>query len=774
MRLAPHGLLAVFCAGLLLALAASAPAAGAACATGLAGAAAVAAAARGRAGPALALLAVAAALAGWAWGSARLAVTAPPRLDLPQRASGTVVVDSTPVPDDWGGARARAVAERLALEDGTTVPRGTRLLLDVGDSARAPALGARLRVEGRLRPPARADAPGWWRRWLARQGIAARLRPESARPDGARGGLQGLRDGWRRWAAANAGAGLSGDRGELVRGMALGGGSGLSEDAAEAFRDAGLWHLLAVSGQNVAVVAVAALALLTALGARRRAAVAGAAAVMAAYCLACEGGASVARAGIVGGLGLVAELRASPRERGYLLLAALALLLAHQPRAIGDPGLQLSFAAVVGLLAVAPPIAAWLRGWMPGRLADLAAMAGAAGLATAPVLVWQFGRLSLAGLALNVAAVPLAAPVVVLALAGLALGAVVPAAGAAAAWAAGLGAGALLAAARAAAAIPGAAVDLPAAAAPALIPLAVAPPLVAWALRPGAGALLRRLPWAPAALAAAAVAAAAWALTRPGPPPPWPATAALTALDVGQGDAILLRSPDGRAALIDAGPPGSPAPVAGALARAGVRRLDVLVLTHDSLDHVGGAPDVLGRIDVGLLLHEPVPDDGFAPAHRRATDAARAAGVPVRPVRAGARLAVGRWRLRVLSPARGRFAGQDPNPASLVALASAGGLDALLTADAESDALGRLPIPPVDVLKVSHHGSEDPGLSAVLARARPAVALISAGEGNPFRHPRPETLAELSHGGAAAWRTDLAGDVTVTASGPGVAVAASR
>ena len=168
---------------------------------------------------------------------------------------------------------------------------------------------------------------------------------------------------------------------------------------------------------------------------------------------------------MVGALGLLCELRSAPRERWYLLLVAFAALLAHQPRALGDPGLQLSFAAVLGLLIVTPPLAAWARGWMPGRLADLTAMAAAASLATAPVLAWNFGRLSLAGLALNVVAVPLAAPIVVLALAGLAAGALVPAAGVALAWVAGLGAGALLLAARAAAAIPGAAVDLPSGAA---------------------------------------------------------------------------------------------------------------------------------------------------------------------------------------------------------------------------------------------------------------------------------------------------------------------
>jgi competence protein ComEC len=156
------------------------------------------------------------------------------------------------------------------------------------------------------------------------------------------------------------------------------------------------------------------------------------------------------------------------------------------------------------------------------------------------------------------------------------------------------------------------------------------------------------------------------------------------------------------------------------------------------------------------------------------TDAARERGVPVREARAGARIAVGAWRVRVLSPARGRPAGADPNPASLVALASAGGLDVLLTADAESDALARLALPRVDVLKVSHHGSEDPGLPAVLDRLRPAAAVVSAGEGNPFRHPRPETLAALAEAGVATWRTDRSGEVTLTPSGSGVAVTASR
>ena len=181
----------MFCGGLLAALAAGAPVAGTAGGAVAAALAAGASAVRGRAGAALALLGAAVALAGWAWGTVRLAATAAPRLDLPARASGVVVVNATPAPDGRGGVRARAVASRLTLAPGGPVPDGTRLLLDLDDGRSPPGLGDRLRVEGRMRPAADRDDPGWWRRWLARQGIAGRLRPDVAAPAGRRGGLEG-------------------------------------------------------------------------------------------------------------------------------------------------------------------------------------------------------------------------------------------------------------------------------------------------------------------------------------------------------------------------------------------------------------------------------------------------------------------------------------------------------------------------------------------------------------------------------------------------------
>jgi len=765
LRLAPHLMLAAFSAGLAASLVAGvAPWAGIA-AVGVGATGAATAWRRRHAAIAVTLLAVTVCAAGWTWGHARLAATAPVALDLPVAVAGTVVVDTPPVPDGYGGHRACARADALRDADGAPVGRGVRLLLTLRGSGSPPPVGTRLRVAGDLRVAATRDSPDWWHRWLARQGISARMTPRFAVPVGHRDGAAGLRDRWRTWATENAAAGLRGDTAALVRGMALGGGSLLSQGAADAFRDAGIWHLLAVSGQNVTVVALATLTMLMALGVARRPGVAASALVMVAYCLACDGGASVARAGTVGALALAGELRSAPRDRWALLLAGLALLLAWQPRALGDPGLQLSFAAVVGLFALGPPIAAWARGWMPGPVADLAAMAAAAGLATAPVVAAHFGRLSLVGFALNVVAVPLAAPVVVLALCGLGLGALLPAAGVVCAWLAGLGADLLLLLARIAASVPGATVGVGGRAVPVLMGLAVAP----WAV----AAWLRRAPATPGqrrralgiCAAAALVAVTAW-IVWPRPPVwEWPTRAAVTVLDIGQGDAILVRGPQGSAVLVDTGPPGEPPAVVDALRRHGVRRLDALVITHGDADHAGGATAVLDRIAVGLVVHPPEPVAGWGDLMRTALDAADADGVAATAVRTGDRLTSGPWSLDVLGPRGPLAAGAPTNDGSIVMRAQAAGFSALLTGDAESPVLEGLPLTRVDLLKVSHHGSADPGAGRLLTRLRPRAAVVSVGEGNTFGHPRAEVLAALDAAGAATWRTDRDGDITLVEDG---------
>jgi competence protein ComEC len=231
----------------------------------------------------------------------------------------------------------------------------------------------------------------------------------------------------------------------------------------------------------------------------------------------------------------------------------------------------------------------------------------------------------------------------------------------------------------------------------------------------------------------------------------------VTFLDIGQGDATLIQERR-NAVLVDTGPPDGG--VVARLRHAGVRRLDLLVVTHAQADHDGGAAAVLRAMPVGLLLdgrdgvREPLGERMAAAARRRRVRTAAPA--------AGEVLRAGRIQLRVLSPqpeASEAHAGEDPNQRAIVAEARVGAFRMLLTADAESDVLSTLDLGPVDALKVSHHGSADPGLAAVLERLQPRVAAIEVGAHNTYGHPVAATLQTLRAAGAAVYRTDRDGSV---------------
>jgi competence protein ComEC len=265
------------------------------------------------------------------------------------------------------------------------------------------------------------------------------------------------------------------------------------------------------------------------------------------------------------------------------------------------------------------------------------------------------------------------------------------------------------------------------------------------------------------------VAAGAYALR---PLPSWtpPAGLRVTFLDVGQGDSTLLEAPGG-AVLVDEGPP--EADVAGQLRAMGVRALTAIVLTHPQRDHIGGASAVLDRLHVG-----EVEDPGIeAPSadHDAAVAAARRHRVPVEIVHQGDAFRIGRLRIRILWPDEPGPPSEDPNQHAVVILASYGTTDVLLTADAESDVTGRLRIPPAEVLKVAHHGSEDPGLPDLLRSLRPRLAVISVGQGNDYGHPRPETIAALrAFPGLETLRTDENGRIVVESDGRKITVRSAR
>jgi competence protein ComEC len=552
--------------------------------------------------------------------------------------------------------------------------------------------------------------------------------------------------------------GVHGERRGLIAGVVLGDDAGLSEELRDRFRASGLYHLLAVSGQNVALVAGGVLVTGWLLGIPRWLGQLGALAAIVGYVLAVGAQPSVVRAGIAGVLASLAWLVARERDRWYFLLLGALALLAWNPYVLRDPGFQLSFTAVAAIFVLVPRFQRLLEGYpVPRRLADVAAVAAACGAVTAPILWLQFHAIPLLTIPANALAAPAVAPLLGLALAAAALEPVAPSAALALGWANGWCAAYLAGCARLVGGLPFAQVSSTGGLL-ALVGLAVGAFLL-WRFR----SFHRR----EAAIAGglAALLLAGWHV-RPRAPPLPPNGLRITFLDVGQGDATLLQVPEG-AILVDEGPP--EAEVADQLRKLGVRRLAMLVLTHPSRDNIGGAEEVVEKLAVELVLEPRLPFDD--PYGTPARAAARRRGIQVIATRAGQRYRLGELRLDVLWPEGSARRGDDPNDHATVLLASYGRVDALLPADAESNVTLPLRLPPVEILKVAHHGSADTGLPDLLDRTRPSVAVISAGEGNEYGHPRPSTLAALAAApGLALYRTDRDGRVVLETDGTRIGV----
>jgi competence protein ComEC len=711
--------------------------------------------------PGLALLAVAGVLVGAALTQARL--TALERTTLRPRLGQALTLRAFTLerPRPPGGGSV------------TTPPRGGGERSALTLLAAGPGAGERVVVRGRWPPVSpgaevvaegRLEALGERDGWLRRRGAHARLLAWELRVTGRRrGGVAGALDRLRGRAERAVSSGLDPPRAALARGMVLGQDEALDEDVRADFRASGLAHLLAASGQNVMLLVTLALPALAGLGLGLRGRLTGALALIALYVPLAGAGPSIQRAGAMGAAGLVAVLASRPASRWYALLLAAAVTLAADPRAAADPGWQLSFAAVLAIMALASPVAERLRRRrVPRGLAEAAALTTAATLGTAPLLAFHFERVSLVSLPANLLAVAAVAPAMWLGMLAVAVGAIAPPLAAVPnalaayplaylGWLAGV-----------AAAVPHASAPVeigsPAALAAAYAALALATAVVlrratlARALRQSTAPALR-----PALLGAVAVVLlVVFVESRRMPPPPDPRDVVVSFLDVGQGDATLVQH-GGATVLVDTGPPGSP--LLARLREAGVRRIDLLVLTHSQADHDGGAADVLGRLPVGRML-----DGGEqrTELHARALAVAAARGVPSSAPDVGQSVRAGPLELRILWPRReAAEPGADPNDRAIVAHLRAGAFDLLLPADAESNVTAALALPEVEALKVAHHGSEDPGTAELVARLRPRIAVIEVGRGNTYGHPRPSLLAAL-RSVPAIYRTDRDGTVRLT------------
>ncbi len=631
--------------------------------------------------------------------------------------------------------------------------RGERVLVKAPARVRWPVAaaspGAVIAIEGRLVALGPQDAHE------RRRGTHAILRPASIRATGAhRGGLLGALDGVRARTERALSAGVPAPQGALARGMVLGQDGALTDDVREDFRATGLAHLVAASGANVILLATLVLALGAAAGLGLTARLWVAIALVVAYVPLAGAGPSIQRAAVMGAAGLVAALAGRPASRWYALLLAAALTLSWNPHAAADPGWQLSFAAVLSLLALVPALRTRLSAaGVPRGLDEALAVTIAATLGTAPLIALYFERLSLVSLPANVLAAAAVAPVMWLGTIAGAVGQVSPALAEPVAVLAALPLGYLTWLAERLAAVPFADVAVPSPG-----PLGV---LGIYAIAPAAVLGWRRLSVrgrrrtrAGGALVAVVAVGAVAVLARP---PGAPRDLTISFLDIGQGDATLIQH-GATNVLVDTGP--RDGPVLERLRDAGVRRLDLLVLTHDAADHDGAAREVLGELPVGLVLdgEEATPHAsvaGLAAAHRIRRLASDAGQV----------LRVGPLELRVLWPRRvpAAPAGAEPNDRATVLHVRDGGFDMLLTADAESNVLAGLALPQVEALKVSHHGSDDPGLPGVLERTRPQAAVIEVGEHNGYGHPTPSTLTALRSARVPiVRRTDRDGTVRLT------------
>jgi competence protein ComEC len=696
------------------------------------------------------------ALGGLAWGSARLGVldrsVLLPLVGTTERV--TVVVTAPPRRTPF----SVRVFARTELVDDRRVSEAVLLSLP---PARAPPQGARLQLVADIEEP-RPPADGFDERaWLRRRGVHVVLHGTSWRLVGRRGGLAGFADRLHERLTRTIAPGLSGERRAILRGIVLGEDEGLDAELRDAFRASGLYHLLAVSGQNVAFLALGVLGLAWLLGIPRAVGQVGVIAAIGGYVLAVGWQPSVVRAGVAGALASLAWLAARDRDRWWFLLAGALVLLAWNPYSVTDPGFQLSFAAVAAIFVVVPRLQLALEGYPLGRwLRTLLAVAIACGAATAPIVWLHFRAVPVYTVPANALAAPVVGPLLGLGLLAAALHPVAPAAATALAWVNGWLASYLAACARAVAALPGAQIT----SGRVLVAIvASGAALLVWprlyAPRPARAALLATT---------AAAALLGWERPRE-PPPPAPDGLRLTFIDVGQGDATLVQVPEG-ALLVDEGPP--EAHVDRRLAALGVERLDAMLLSHPSRDNIGGAVEVVRRVPVRTVLEPDLPFEN--PFGVPAVREARRRGIAVFVPRAGDELRLGRLRIRVLWPRDGDRHTADPNDHAVVLLLSYGAFDALLPADAESNITMPLAVP-AELYKVGHHGSRDDRLDELLARLDPKVAVISVGARNDYGHPTPSTLAALrARQGLRLYRTDLDGSVVVESDGRAIEVRTER
>ncbi len=696
----------------------------------------------------------------------------------PMRVRATLVEDAA-AEDGFVGLRAHIGAIRL---DGRWQPASGGVTFSVAGTAASSRVddwraGRTLEMSVTFRRPARYlnDGVPDFERQLAldgttlfgsvKSGLLVEVIARGSVVQEVAAGIRGrVRRGVDRWVAPHDRVSAA-----IVTAVLIGDRTGLPDPIRLRLQAAGTYHVIAISGGNIAILAALIAGGLLLCGVTGRPAACVTLLLLVGYAQIVTTSPSVWRATLMAVLYLAARLLDHRSPPWQAMAMAAALVVCVRPLDVRDAGFVLTFGATAALLEVVRRVsptrprrrvAVWLMASMAASIA--------VELALLPVNASIFSRITGAGLVLNLLAVPVMALVQIGGI-GVALLDGIDALAAPAGWVAHAAATMLVESARLVDVAPWLAVRVPA-------PSAVLAVFYYAAL---GGVVVGRGRLRAGAATALAVAAAA---IVSGQPAGWlsgdhrPGALRITAFDVGQGDSTLVQFPDRSTLLVDAGgiPFGGGSfdmgarVLAPALWSRGVRRLDALLLTHGDPDHIGGAPTIVGDFAPARVW------EGIPVARHQALSAvleeARQVGARIEPRLAGDAMAMGGVRVRVLHPPapdweRRRVRNDDSVVLELVygdvAIVLLGDVGAAV----EHGLADTLTAARVRVLKAAHHGSRTSTSRELLERWRPQIAIISAGRGNTFGHPSPAVLQRLESVGAAVYRTDLDGQITVDIDG---------
>ena len=566
---------------------------------------------------------------------------------------------------------------------------------------------------------------------------------------------------------------LAPEHSALVKGMLFGSRGMIPEQVSSDFQRVSLIHVLCVSGFHVGLVLAGFLVFFHMFKLPIRWEAPLASVVLIFYAVMTGLGPAVIRATVMGLMVLWARRLGRERDWPTAMVLAASIILVFWPRALWEPGFQLSFAVAWGILYLTP----WVEKKMmffPRPLRLAVAVPLVAELTAAPLVAYHFHMVSLVGVITNIIVAPLVAGVMLFSGVGAILGLIlIPLAGMFNATTGAL-LDVMLWVIHRLAALPRAAVYLPSPSwwmVMAVYILLACIPKLTWPKH--------RSPILLALLLAVSLTFLSLLGNNSG-------KLTVHFIDVGQGDAALVQTPGGKNMLIDAGGwPGEYQSGSGVgnrvvlpyLQALGINNIDVLMISHPHEDHAGGAMAVIQRIPVKLAVIAPLREDwdnavGWErpdPGYYQLLEAMEKQGVQISEGFAGQQILLDNSiEIVILSPHKPL---SDLNDGSLVVKITYGGRSFLFTGDIGENIQRQLSRDmedlKSDVLKIPHHGSRF-FAPEFFAAVNPGIAVIQVGRSNRFGHPAPQVIAELESLGAIIYRNDQQGAVTVVTDGQGV------